>query len=140
MAGVGEAASIIAIIDLSAKVSSLCYRYSVEVKGAKADIEHLQLEVNQTKDVLQEAQKLLKRPEKSSLLASQKLNHSLDDYFLQLVELQKKLEPGSTRKAMSRAGIRALKWPFKAKEVEKVISRLERYKQALCLALEIDQT
>jgi hypothetical protein len=41
MAGVGEAASIIAVIDLSAKVGSLCFRYYREVASAREGIASL---------------------------------------------------------------------------------------------------
>ena len=139
MEGLGGAASIIAIIDLSAKVASLCYRYSVDVKDAKVDIERLQREVNRIKNVLKDVQQLLNGPGKDRLSISQKLYHSLNGCFLQLNKLKKELEPGNTRKAMSRFGLRALRWPFKSKEVEKIISHLEGYNQTFCLALQVDQ-
>lgn len=139
MEGLGGAASIIAIIDLSAKVASLCYRYSVDVKDAKVDIERLQREVNRIKNVLKDVQQLLNGPGKDRLSTSQKLYHSLNGCFLQLNKLKKELEPGNTRKAMSRFGLRALRWPFKSKEVEKIISHLEGYNQTFCLALQVDQ-
>jgi hypothetical protein len=40
--GLGLAANVIAVIDLSAKVISWCYQYSKDVKNARADIEQLQ--------------------------------------------------------------------------------------------------
>ena len=139
MEGLGVASSIIAVIDLSAKVASLCYQYSVVVKNAKADIERLQREINQIKDVLEDVQQLLNRPGEDCLPASRKLQQPLNGYCLKLNELKNELEPGNTRKAMSRVGLRALRWPFKSNEVEKTISHLERYKQTFCLALQVDQ-
>jgi hypothetical protein len=41
---------------------------------------------------------------------------------------------------LSRLSLRALKWPFKSKEVEKEIHDLEGYKQTMSLALQVDQT
>ena len=38
MDGLIETASVIAVIDISAKVASLCFQYSVAVKNAKEDI------------------------------------------------------------------------------------------------------
>jgi hypothetical protein len=139
MEALGGTANIIAVIDLSARIASLCYQYSVAVKDAKTDIERLQREVNLIKDVLGDVQQLLDGPSKDRLSTSQKLHHSLNGYFLQLNELKKELETGKTRKAMSRVGLRALRWPFKSKELEKIISHLEGYKQTFCLALQVDQ-
>ena len=58
---------------------------------------------------------------------------------MQLEKLKRRLEPSNTRKAMSRLGVRALKWPFTSKEVEKIVADLERYKQTFSLALQVDQ-
>ena len=41
MDDLSAAASVIAVIDISTKVASLCYQYSVAVKDAKEDIERL---------------------------------------------------------------------------------------------------
>jgi hypothetical protein len=74
------------------------------------------------------------------LLVTQKLSNSLEDCLLQLEAVQKRLEPGEARKAMSRFRVRALKWPFRSKEVERIIHDLERHKQAFSSALQVDQT
>ena len=57
-----------------------------------------------------------------------------------LQELKAKLEPGKTRNAMHGLGVRALKWPFTNKQVEKMVASLEKYEQTFSLALQIDQT
>jgi hypothetical protein len=41
MEAVGSAASIIAVIELSAKVASLCFQYSSAGKNARSDVERL---------------------------------------------------------------------------------------------------
>ena len=51
-----------------------------------------------------------------------------------------KLEPRKGRKTMSRIGLRALRWPFTSKQVEKIVSNLEGYQQTFGLALQVDQT
>jgi hypothetical protein len=140
MDGLSGAASIIAVVDLSAKIASRCFQYSVAVKNAKKDIESLQGEVSHIGEVLEEIGELLKGPKEMRLLTLQKLSNSLKECFVQLEELNRQLEPSNTRKAMSRLGVRALKWPFTSKEVKKIISDLERYKQTFSLALLVDQT
>jgi Fungal N-terminal domain of STAND proteins len=140
MNGLSGAANVIAVVDISAKIASLCFQYSVAVKNAKEDIGRLQRKVNDIKDVLGEVQQLLDGRDKTRLSTTNKLLDSLKECFLQLEELKTQLEPGKTRKAMSRFGVRALKWPFTSTEVEKIIASLERYEQTFSLALQTDQT
>jgi phosphoribosylformimino-5-aminoimidazole carboxamide ribonucleotide (ProFAR) isomerase len=53
MKRLSETASIIAVIDICAKITSLCFQYSGAVKNAK-DIERLQRKVGDIKNVLRE--------------------------------------------------------------------------------------
>jgi Fungal N-terminal domain of STAND proteins len=140
MDGLSGAANVIVVIDISAKIASLCFQYSVAVGNAKEDIGRLQRKVNDIKDVLGEVQQLLDGRDKKRLSATNKLLDSLKECFQQLEELKTQLEPGKTRKAMSRFGVRAFKWPFTNKEVEKIVASLERYEQTFLLALQVDQT
>ncbi|KAI9785620.1 MAG: hypothetical protein M1816_000367 [Peltula sp. TS41687] len=140
MAGLGEAASIIAVLGLSAKVTLRCIEYSTAVKDANVDITRLKSAVKSLEDVLRKVEQLLNGPDGAKLSTSQKLLKALNDCFLQLEDLDKKLEPGKTRKAMSRFAARALKWPFESKKVDKVVKELESYKQTISLAVQVDQT
>jgi hypothetical protein len=142
MEGVGAAANIIAVINLSAKVASLCFQYSSAVKNARSDVERLQGELERLETTLQGAQRLLESPNGKKLQTSQGLGNGLIDCFSQLSELQsrleKKLNPGSARKAMSRIGFRALKWPFESKEIDRIIENLEQYRGTLSAGLAVD--
>lgn len=141
MDGFSGAASVIAVIDLSAKIASLCFHYSVAVKDAKKDIERLQRKVADLKDILEEMKQLLLDGRNDPRLsAAHKLEGPLKNCFLLLEGLKTQLDPGKTRKAMRRLGMRALKWPFTSKEVVKIIDDLERYQQTFVLALQVDQT
>ena len=140
MDGLSGAASVIAIIDISAKITSLCLQYSAAVKNAKKDIERLQRKVSDIKHVLEEVKKLLDGRDKTRLLTTHKLTGSLKDCFEQLEELNSQLKFGKTRKAMSRFGVRSLQWPFTSENVEKLVASLERYEQTYNLALQTDQT
>lgn len=140
MDGLSGAASIIAVIDMSAKIISLCFQYSTAVKDSKKDIERLQKKISNIKDVFGQVEQLLDGRNKTLLLATHNLSDSLKECLLQLEELKTQLEPGKTRKTMSRFGVRALKWPFTSKEVEKYIASLESYEQIYTLALLADQT
>jgi predicted RNase H-like nuclease (RuvC/YqgF family) len=140
MEGLSGVASVIAVIDISAKVLSLFFQYSVAVKDAKKDIERIQRKVTDIKAVLEKIKQLLDGRDKARLSTIHELSDSLKECFRELEELKAELEPGKTRKAMSRFGVRALKWPFTSKQVEKIVSGLERYERTFALALQVDQT
>ena len=139
MDGLSGAASVVAIIDISAKITSLCYQYFVAVKGAKIEIERLQKKVADIERVLKNIKKLLDGPHKARLPTTHNLFESLEQCSKELKHLEEELEPGKTRKVMSRVGLRALKWPFTSKKVEMIISSMEGYEHTFTLALQADQ-
>lgn len=140
MDGLSGAASIIAVVDISAEVASLCFQYSVAVKDAKRDIERLRKKVIDVKNVLEEVQKLLDKEDKSQLSTTRTLLDSLKECHQQLQGLKAQLEPSRGRKTMQQFGFRALKWPFTSKQVEKMVASLEQYEHVFSLALQVDQT
>jgi Fungal N-terminal domain of STAND proteins len=140
MDGLSAAASVIAVVDMSAKITSLCFQYLIAVKDAKNDIERLQRKVGEIRGILEKIKQLLDGRDKARLSTTSELSNSLKECFRELKELKAELEPRKARKAMSRFGVRALKWPFTSKQVEKIVSGLERYEQAFTLALQVDQT
>lgn len=139
MDGLSGAASIIAVIDISAKIATLCFKYSTAVKHAKDDIERVQRKLDDIVHILKQLQQLLERQDKTALSTTRGLSGSLEECLKELKLLQAKLEPGKTRKTMSRVGLRALKWPFTSKEVNKIVLNLEQYVQTFGSALQIDQ-
>lgn len=140
MDGISAAASVTAIVDISAKVAQLCFQYADAVKDAKKDIDHLQNAITDIKNVLEEVKQLLDDQDKARLPTMHKLSRSLEECRQRLQRLEAQLEPGKTRKAMRRFGVRALKWPFTSKQVEKTIVCLNEYKHTFSLALQVDQT
>jgi hypothetical protein len=136
------AASVIAVIQISESVASLCSRYFTAVKNAKPDIERLQGELGRLKTVLEGAQQILEDRNGARLRTSQRLCDGLSGCSLQLNELEKKLKEKlnlrKTGKVMSRFGFRALRWPFEKEEVDGIIQTLKGYRDTLSAALSID--
>ena len=64
MDGLSGAASVIAVIDISAKIASLCYQYSVAVKDAKNDIARVQRKVSDITHILEKIKQLLDEGQK----------------------------------------------------------------------------
>lgn len=140
MDGLSGVASVIAVIDISAKITSICYQYSIAVKEAKDDIERVQRKFNDITHILEKLGQLLDSQDKKRLNTTHSLSNSLSQYLRELEDVKGKLEPRKTRKTMSRFGFRALRWPFTSKQVDKIISTLEGYQQTFFLALQVDQT
>ncbi|KAK9425528.1 putative NACHT domain-containing protein [Seiridium unicorne] len=144
MEGLGAAASVIAVIDLSFQVVSLCSLYFTEVGKAKADIERLQTQLNRLQATLEKTQQLLERPNSSRLQTSRRLKDGLQGSTTQLEELrnklQEKVKPGLIGKVKKWANVRALKWPFESKDVDGIIRNLNNFRNDMSAALAIDQT
>ncbi|ROT40812.1 hypothetical protein SODALDRAFT_376566 [Sodiomyces alkalinus F11] len=126
MEGLGVAANVIAVVDLSVKVATLCLQYSREV-------EHLGT-------ALRAAQHLLEGNNGQPLSTSRGLVGSFRDCIAELKRLEKKLGPNTARTAIRRFGFRALRWPFSSKEVDQLLASLERHERTILLGLQIDQT
>ncbi|KAF4341603.1 kinesin light chain 3 [Fusarium beomiforme] len=140
MEGLGVAANIIAVVELSAKVGKLCLQYSRDVSGARADIRRLHNQVEHLETALQAAQRLVEKNKDASLPISNRLLGSLQNCMDDLQKVEKKLEPNLARTVMRRYGLRALKWPFNSKEVDQLLVGLERHEKTILLGLQVDQT
>jgi len=140
MDGLSAAASIIAVVDISAKVASLCFQYSVAVKGAKNDITRLHTKVEDVKGILEKIIKLLDGPGNARLPTTDTLSVPLKQFFEVLQRIKTDLEPGTARKTMKQFGFRALKWPYTSEGVEEMVARLEKCEQTFSLALQVEQT
>lgn len=140
MEGLGVVANVIAVVDLSVKVASLCLQYAKDVRNAAADIERLHKEVTNLRRTSQDVQSLLKSPNGKKLEKSRNLDDALGRSLLRLAELKERLKPSTTYKAMSRIGFRALKWPFNRNEVEQLLQEFRRCTQTISLTLQVDQT
>jgi hypothetical protein len=144
MEGLGAAASVIAVVELAAKVGKICLDYWSAVKSARSDIERLQKYTENLKTIAHDVQKLLQGPHGARLETSQKLLEALNNTRSQLGDVAAKLEAtlhmGRRAKAMRRLGLRALEWPFESKDVDKIIANLQRDQDSITNALQIDQT
>ena len=138
----GAAASVIAVIQISAKVFDICRKYYMEVKDARKDIQALRDEMISLQDVLINVADLADAPGSENLAVLQLLEKAdgpiqqCDDYLnVLLVKLE-----GGRKEKMRQFGLRALKWPFSNQEVMNIIVMIERYKGTFNLTLNTDQT
>jgi hypothetical protein len=140
MDGISSTASVIAVIQLTGSIVKLCAGYIQEVKDARDDILTLQRTVAGLEGVLQKLDALLQGPHGAMFCTSSSLVNNISDCLSQLKDLEEKIELGTGKRIMRSLSIRALKWPLKHTEVNRIIDALERYKSAFTLSLQVDQT
>ena len=132
-----EVGTILAVVQISTKVLSLLSKYYRDVKDAKEKVQLLSEEIETFQNVLQSVRNTVERsPAKLSAVSVAAIERSQQH----LSDLEEKLNPPTRKKVMDRVGLRALKWPFTNKEVEEWITKLNRDKSTLVLALNSDQT
>ena len=134
------AASVIAVVQVTEQVLSLCYEYAKGVRDAPAEIGRLLDELRSLKAILDGADELLKGPHKEKLRTSQKLATSLDDCASQLDILSGKLatESGALHRRWYSSS--RLKWPLESKEVGTAVASLHKHRDNLSASLTVDQT
>ncbi|OCK76219.1 NACHT and WD40 domain protein [Lepidopterella palustris CBS 459.81] len=139
---VASTTSIIAVIQVADRILALCGKYALAVKDAKKDIDRLMAELVTLHKVLKRVDEMV-NSEATKLYMShpalKDLEGSIRGCRSTLYELEVKLDPGKGRKLIGRFGLRALTWPFKSKDVTKIIEALDRHQTTIILALNMDQ-
>lgn len=135
-------ASLIAIVQLSGKIVSVCYEYRSTAKKASKQQKQLTDEVKNLRDALEGLIGLADKEDSSGaaclpmLDALNRENGTFEELKRELQSLEEKLLPASGWRAVGNA----LKWPLAEPEVTKSLARLNRLKTAILLALTTDQT
>ncbi|KAK2786071.1 hypothetical protein FQN53_006980 [Emmonsiellopsis sp. PD_33] len=138
MEALGAAASVITIVEVSAKAATSCLEYINRVKASKVERKLLQDGVKSLLDTLNDVARLLDGPNSSKLSTSQKLRQAVHDCLPELQELEKRLRPKKPRKIIFLARFRDLKWPFEGNEAERRLARIKECREILSLALHVD--
>ncbi|RPA72110.1 hypothetical protein BJ508DRAFT_315020 [Ascobolus immersus RN42] len=131
MAAIGEAASIIAVVQLGERVLLLCGTYFQEVKGAKDDIAQLSKEVKSLKDALEKHRDIF------GIVEPEIFKDIVEDSLEKLRGLEEQLNPETRRKKPSKFSLsKRLKWPFKSGEVQKTVQALHRNTTTLLVQIQ----
>jgi hypothetical protein len=140
MDGLSGAASVLAVIQISAQIFDACRTYYLQVKTARKDIQRLRDEIILLQDVLVSVADLADSASLPTLALLARDEGPIQQCQKELLGLARRLDPGQSKDEMRTFGLRALKWPFTSKEVDKAINTLERYKASFDFALSTDQT
>jgi Cdc6-like AAA superfamily ATPase len=145
MEAVGAAASILQVLQISEQVVSACYQYYRTARGAKNDILQVINIVGGLKTTLENLRPLIDTAEGSADQPDPRLPHlaaSLKSCQEALQSIEKKLRINPTVKlnlADVKVGlVKHLTWPWKEKEVEKILGVIEKQKTIFILALSGD--
>jgi hypothetical protein len=138
MEALGSASSIITVVQIAGSVTKLCGGYISDIKDAREDIERLQQKTAALRDVVERLVEIGDqtkiKPVSLPAHAMESLRHCLRD----LQKLQDRLQPKPRKKAMSKLGWRALKWPLSKNDVNEEVQRLEGYLAIFNAALQLD--
>ncbi|KAK2809062.1 hypothetical protein FQN50_004115 [Emmonsiellopsis sp. PD_5] len=140
MEALSAAASVITIVEVSAKAAASCLKYINRVKASNVERKLLQDGVKSLLDTLNHVARLLDGPNSSKLFATKELHQAVHDCLSELEELEKRLRPKTHRKITLIAHLGNLKWPFEGNEAERRLARIKECRETLSLALNIDQT
>lgn len=141
MDGLSAAASVVAVIQISAQVFDLCRTYYLNVKDARKDIERLRNEITSLQDILVNVADLANESSSASLQTLRLVNQDdgpLKECQLELTALLGRLSPQNGASKVKLV-LRSLKWPLNSKEVDKALLAIGRYKSSFVLALSTDQ-
>jgi predicted oxidoreductase len=138
MDGLSAAASVIAVIQITASLASILRDYYTGVRDAKADIQRLYYSMNSLRTVVAAVKQLNDRFEKSltlsALLTDQ--NGPLQSVLLELKRIETKI--GGVPKDRSARVLKSLKWPFQKAEVEKMVLAIDSNKSTLALQFTVE--
>lgn len=138
MEAIGVIGTVVAVLDISLKITSLCREYHSRVKEAPQDIMRLHAEVRSIHDILQRISQAAATEDSSALLPSLRSlttpDGALSICLVDLTSLTQILEKG---KAGARKW-RGILWPLKDSDVARSVKHIAQAKSTLQLALSAD--
>jgi hypothetical protein len=124
--------SVVQAADIARALFSQLYQYFEAVHGAPKRSRELRQEMGTICDLLESLETILITPDTgSSFTVSVSLQSSIREFHAMLTDMESRVKASQTK------GARRFKWPFTKEENDRLLSRMERYKQSLSMALEI---
>jgi hypothetical protein len=131
---IGLGASVVTLVQLTAQLAAVSFKYIGGVKQARDEIQKLVYEIRSLSTVFANLEVCIQDGSGSTQL--KELEDSLQKCTLEIKNFVEKLEPTgwSAKKMIS------LTWPFKVKETLDFVLRMERYKLLFLLMLKTIET
>ena len=147
--GIGLVASVIAVLQITNSVISVCHDYSAAVQGSSWELSQVRTELENLRIVLQTLEPLAKQAEVANAAPGAPTlallcgpGGALPNCFLEVKRLDKKLKSPSWSDGFGpkrKAFIQALRWSLKEADTKKALQAIGRYKDTLALAITADQ-
>ena len=139
VAGLAVAASVIAVIQISEQVITACIQYYRTAKDAKADIQAVINVVGGLKTTLENLKMILDETEEDELPHLKSLDKPLEACCGAIDRLAQKLgvnvDRNTDTEKLKFTFTKRIMWPWKEKEVNKVLETIERHKSTFILAV-----
>jgi hypothetical protein len=139
--GLALAASIIAVVELTDRVVSLCSEFLGKVIGAEREIREMITTVTALKGFLEFLDTFAKGPENEQRLPQLgglcRPQGPLDMCITLLTEMEKKLRPP---KRDYNGVLKTVTWPWKWKDIAETLAVIEKQKTLIMLAIQGDTT
>ena len=145
-------ASIIAVLQATHAVISVCYDYRSAVKNSSWELPKVIDELTSLRNILETLERLARKAESADPVAESRLPNlkwlcegpagPLVTCLKEVEALEKKLAPppwSGQAKSKRSAFIAALGWPLKKEDTKKTLENIERSKNTLNLAITGDQ-
>lgn len=149
--GLALAASVVAVLQITKSVLSVCYGYRAAAKDVSWELSSVVAEMESLRNVLQTLEPLAEQAELADPNAGTRLptltllcgpQGLLQHVLNEVTRLNKRLKTpswsdkfGPKRKAF----IQALRWPLNKAETEEALVNIERFKDTFTLALTADE-
>lgn len=137
---ISAAASIASLLELSIKVTSAIRSYYLAVKNSSKEISEIEIELELLTEALQRLETMITKNGSRSgsrlFMSSSVLATAVKSCEGQIREISSKLElpkNGSISRVLDR-----LKWPFSAKEVQRLLESLRRYTSTFQFSLTVE--
>lgn len=135
---IGLVGTLIAIVQISSKVVSICYEYRRSVKSAPREISQILEEVTSLRNIVEKLANIAETDEEPTSLPSLRAmtedNGPLSTCLSEIESLKTQLKPEKGWKAKGKA----LLWPLKQVEVNEHLQIIGRVKGTLQLAMSAD--
>jgi hypothetical protein len=130
--------TLIAVVQITTSVISICYDYRSGVASASRDVVQITESLNSLKEVLESLLCLIETTKVGELSTVELLARdggTLQSCQAELERLRGKLEPEKGWRKLKNS----LVWPLKEGEMRRALEALERWKSTMQLALSADQ-
>lgn len=134
---IGLVGTLIAIVEISSKLVSVCYEYRASVKGARREISRILEEIIVVRTLVERLIDMTEQSEDAALPFLKAVTGPdalLQRYLEELKDFKSSLKLNGNLRSRSVA----LLWPLKQKEVDGRLAALGRFKATLQLAVGAD--